>query len=141
MNRIFEMLIVSFSLTVLYIFSYYGVFHTCLTDDVEFNFGKKRMRNRRKKEKGFLRKFLFLDLRNEVVAWHYAMFWINLISFIISLFMLNVFLYCGNKIVRIIFIISIFTAFLTSAIIAFVRWPLYAGNKVRNRKKYRKNKK
>ena len=41
-----------------YLFNYL-VFDTCLSDDVGFNYGKKRMRNRRRKTKGFWKKFFF----------------------------------------------------------------------------------
>ena len=141
MRLIFEMLFASFLSIALYLMSYYGVFYVCLSDDVEFNYGKKRMKNRRKKQKGFWIKFLFLDIRKEVILWHYAMFWINLIFSNVALIALNVFIACSNEIVRIIFIISAATSLLSSLIIAFVRWPLYAWNEVRSRKKYHKKRK
>lgn len=140
MKLFFEMLFASFIFIGFYAMIYLGAFYVCLSDDVEFHYGKTRMRNRRKKQKGFWRKFLFLDIRKEVVPWHYAMFWVNLISFIAALIMLNVYIACSNnEVVRIISIISDGAFFLSAAIIAFVRWPLYAWNKVRSRKKYRKN--
>ena len=138
MRLFLEMICASLLLVGFYLISYHGAFYVCFADDIEFNYGKKRMRNRRKKQKGFWRKFLFLDIRKEVVPWHYAMFWINLISFIVALIMFNVYTACHNEIVRIICIMLGGVFFLTSTTINFVRWPLYAGNKVRNRKKYRK---
>ena len=84
---------------------------------------------------------MFLDIRKEVVPWHYAMFWVNLISFIVCLILLNVYIACGSHgIARILFILSSGVFILSVAMIAFVRWALYAGNKVRSRKEYRKNK-
>ena len=140
MKLFFEMLLASLLLIGLYAVIYQGAFYVCLSDDVEFHYGKTRMRNRRKKQKGFWRKFLFLDIRKEVVPWHYAMFWVNLISFIAVLILLNVYIAGGDhEIVRIISVISGGAFFLSAAITAFVRWPLYAGNKVRSRKKYRRN--
>lgn len=142
MKLFFEMLFASFLFIGFYGTTYHGAFYVCFRDDVEFHYGKTRMRNRRKKQKGFWRKFLFLDIRKEVIPWHYAMFWVNLISFIVALILLNVYVACSNnEIVRILSIISIGAFVLSSTIIAFVRWSLYAGNKVRGRKKYRKNKK
>ena len=134
----FEVLFVSFLFLGWYLMSYYGAFYVCFADDVEFHYGKKRMKNRRKKQKSFWQKFLFLDIKKEVIPWHYAMFWINLISSIVALIMLNMFIICSNEIVKIIFIVAGAASFLSSSIIAFVRWSLYAGNKVRSRKKYRK---
>ena len=136
MKLFFEMLFASFLFIGVYLISYYGVFYVCFADDVEFSYGKKRMRNQRKKQKGFLKKFLFLDIKKEVVPWHYAMFWINFIFSTVSLVMLNVYIGYSNEIVRIIFIITVGIFILTSLIITFVRWSLYARNKVRSRKKY-----
>lgn len=141
MKLFFEMLLLSFMLISYYLITYFGAFSVCFSDDLEF-YRKKRMKNVRKKlgktQKGFLRKFLFLDIRKEVVPWHYAMFWVNLIASIVVLISFNVFIACGNEIVRIILLTAIGISFLTCTIIAFVRWPLYAGNKIRNRKEYRK---
>ena len=141
MKFFFEMFFTSLFLLALYILSYYGAFYVCLSDDVEFNYGKNRMKNRRKKQKGFLKKFLFLDIKNEVIQWHYIAFWVNLISFIIALIAWNIYIIYINEVIKIILIITGVIFFLTSTIITFVRWPLYRGNKVRSRKKYRKNKK
>jgi len=139
MKTFFEILIVSTFYIGLYLLSYIGAFHVCLSDDVEFNYGKTRMRNRRKKAKGFWRKFLFLDVRNEVIMWHYVMFWINLIFSFAALIALYAAIVFRNDETRLIFIILYAPAFISSAIITCCRWPLYAGNKVRSRKKYRKN--
>lgn len=68
----------------------YTVFYNCLSDDVDFHFGKTRMRNRRKKFKGVWKKFFFIDIKDEVVEWHYALFWINFCSFPPMLISLNV---------------------------------------------------
>lgn len=139
MKLFFEMFLASLLFIGFYGIVYEGAFSVCLSDDVEFHCGKTRMRNRRKKGKGFWRKFLFLDIRKEVVPWHYAMFCVNLISFLIALITLNVTIACGDhEIVRMIFILSAGAFVLSAAITAFVRWPLYAWNKVRSRKKYRK---
>ena len=133
------MLLASLIFIGFYAIVYHGAFYVCLSDDVEFHYGKKRMRNRRKSEKGFWRKFLFLDVRAEVVPWPYAMFWVNLISFTAALIMLNVYIARGDsEAVRPLAVVSATVFFLSAAVIAFVRWPLYAGNKVRSRKKYRK---
>ena len=50
----------------------YCVFSVALQDDVEFCKGKKRVKSR-KKQKGFWKKFLFLDIRKEVILWHYLL--------------------------------------------------------------------
>ena len=59
----------------------YCVFSVALQDDVEFCKGKKRVKSR-KKQKGFWKKFLFLDIRKEVILWHYLLFWVNLGAFV-----------------------------------------------------------
>ena len=115
---------------------YYVGFLVCLSDDVEFYYGKSRLK-KRKKRKGFWKKFLFLDIRKEVVPWHYVMFWINLVSFISMLITANVCIVYKTKTVGIIYIISIAVFFLSDIIIGSVRWKLYAWNSIRCRKPYR----
>ena len=122
----------------LYVVLYYGAFDVCFSDDVEFRCGKKRVRNRRKNVTGWWRRFLFLDIKKEVIHWHYAMFWVNLISSIVAIIALDAYVICGDKTLNLVFLISEGTALFTAAVVSSVRWKLYAGNKVRNRKKYRK---
>ena len=118
----------------------YSEFYVCLSDDVDFHYGKNRMRNRRKKNKNIWRNFLFLDIRKEVVKWHYFLFWIYLISSVCGLLFLIAFMCSKEEVARKLFILFSFIAFLSTTIISFVRYPLYAGNKVRSKKKYRKQK-
>lgn len=116
----------------------YAVFDVCLSDDVEFCYGKKRMRNRRKQVRGWWKKFLFLDIKKEVIHWHYVMFWVNLISSIVAVIALDAYIIFNDKTINVVFLLSEGIALFTCAIISCVRWKLYVGNKVRNRKKYRK---
>lgn len=132
---------IHFAVTLLFIFFYivdYCVFDACLADDVEFRYGKKRMRNRRKKQKGFWKKFLFLDIRKEVVLWHYVLFWINLFFSSTAIISLNIMIGLESESARIVFLGSFCAEVLTAGIISFVRWHLYIGNKIRNRKNFRR---
>lgn len=83
---------------------------------------------------------MFLDIRKEVVKWHYFLFWIYLISSVCGLLFLITFMCSKEEVARYLLIIFSFIAFLSTTIISFVRYSLYAGNKVRSKKKYRKQK-
>lgn len=120
-------------LFIFYVVEYYA-FDVCLADDVEFQYGKKRMRNQRKKQKGFWKKFLFLDIRKKVVPWHYILFWINLVFSGAAIILLNLMIGMKSESARIAFLGSFCIEVLTTGIISFVRWSLYAGNKIRKRK-------
>ena len=139
MKRLIESLIAIMLFCGWFLVSH-ACFSGCLSDDVEFAYGKKRMRNRRKKQKGYWGKLLFLDVKDEVVPWHYTAFWVNLIASFIAIVALSVYVYSGSKSEpsRIVFVISGSVSFLMTAIISFVRWQLYEGNIVRCRKSYRK---
>ena len=126
----------------------YSTFESCLVDDVDFRYGRKHVRKLRKK-KGFWKKFLFLDIKEEVVPWHYVMFWISLISFAVAFVTFNTFIVCGNEAARIASMIAGGISFCARVIVSFVNWPLYiVGNwentdqiKHEYRRKYRgKNK-
>lgn len=117
----------------------YAAFDTCLSDDVEFYYGKKRLRNRRKKATGIWRKFFFVDIKNEVIKWHYLLFWINFFAFIPMLVSINVFVLSNVKGAKLVFLISGGIYILSLIPIEFARWKLYKGNIVRSRKKYREN--
>ena len=116
----------------------YAAFDVCLSDDVEFRYGKGRVKKRRKNAAGWWRRFLFFDIRKEVIPWHYVMFWEHLVSSAAAILALDVHIICGDQASRLVFLISEGTALLACAVISCVRWKLYAGNKVRNRKEYRK---
>lgn len=139
MSIFFKMLIASFLFILFWYFMFcYSAFYDCLSDDVDFLYGRKRMRHRRKKQKGFWRKFLFLDIRKEVILWHYVMFWMNLIFSAVTLIVLNVYIACGNGTVKVILIVLGVISLLTAGIMSFVRWPLYFGGNIFNKEKYRK---
>ena len=138
--NILEAGLFSMLFTSSFILFYYGSFAVTLGDDIEFNVGKKSLRNARRKYKGFWKKFLFIDFKNHISKWHYFLFICFLTSFLAILISMNL---------LIIFDISFFK-WLTSilsilylssfALSLFSRWSLYRGNKIRNRGKYRKNK-
>ena len=62
MQKILEPILV----TIIFVGSYilnYSCFDTCLSDDVEFNYGKHKKRKIYKETHGFWRKFFFIDIR------------------------------------------------------------------------------
>lgn len=81
---------------------------------------------------------MFLDIKKDVIYWHYIMFWVNLVSSIVAIISLNAYIIYNKKLINIVFLASEGTALIASCIILSVRWDLYAGNKVRSRKRYRK---
>ena len=131
----FEMLLASFFYIAYYCISYLGPFSSCFKDNMEFCYGKKKKWKKRRKQTSFWKWFLFIDIKQEAVLWHYILFWVNLVSSTIALLLLNVYIaYNHDVVIRFCFAIFALIAFLTTTIIAFVRWRLYAGNKVRKRK-------
>ena len=114
----------------------YSVFSVALQDDVEFQKGKKRVKNR-KKQKEFWKRFLFLDIRKEVVRWHYLLFWVNLGAFVTAFAAVFVSFAYESTIATRVFLAACSVMFLTLGVACHIRWPLYAGNVVRNRKKYK----
>lgn len=127
---------------VAYQFIVYGVFSSCLSDDVEFAYGRKHMRNLRKKNKNFWEKVFFLDIKGKVKKWHYVCFWINLVSFFPMLFCFAVYALNDStfKTPWGWYVSGFFSAIhlFTASVASFAHWPLYRGNKIRNRKKYRR---
>ena len=116
----------------------YSCFSVTLFDDVAFNYGKHRVRNRRRKNKGFWKKFFFLDIKDEVIKWHYALFWIHLCSYIPA-FILAIIFVVGVEQVRTALSVFLVISWLPQIIDSFVRWDLYKGNVVRSKESYRKN--
>ena len=137
MSKIGEMLLASFFLIVLYLMNYVGCFLGTVDDDLDFNHCKKRVKKRRKKEKGFWRKFLFLDVRKEIVTWHYVMFWINLVSFIVLFLAFNIYVTCDREKVGVVCIALLFIFEITSLITGSAYSSLYKRNETRSKRKYR----
>ena len=120
---------------ILYILLTHIPFDVCLSDDIEFNSGKKTLRNRRKKNKtNFFVKFTFWDFRNEVVKWHYIVFWINLISNIIIFFLASLQVFFQSEILQFLTNISVVISICSFIIILPVRFNLYKSNRIRKRK-------
>lgn len=129
-------------ITILFVGCYlinYVNFYACLSDDVEFNYGKHKKRDIRKKTRGFWKKFFFADIRNLVEKWHYILFIINFIAFIPMLISVNIYVLSNEEAFLWIFLVSGGAFVLSSVPIVFARWSLYKGNIVRSREKYRKN--
>lgn len=80
MQKILEPILV----TIIFVGSYilnYSCFDICLSDDVEFNYGKHKKRKIYKETHGFWRKFFFIDIRKMVSRWHYVLFIVNFTAF------------------------------------------------------------
>ncbi|MDR0890002.1 MAG: hypothetical protein LBM28_05075 [Oscillospiraceae bacterium] len=120
---------------------YYGVYVVALSDDVEVYVGKKSLRNRRRKYKGFWKKFLFLDFRKDVVCWHYVLFVIFLITYPIMTAILLVGFAFDLHALRIPFLAVGALCFISTVIASNIRWRLYLWNEVRRRPKKIKRKK
>ena len=120
---------------ILYILLTHIPFDVCLSDDIEFNSGKKTLRNRRKKNKtNFFVKFTFWDFRNEVVKWHYIVFWINLISNIIIFLLTSLQVVFQLELLPFFISCSATVSIGSFIIILPVRFRLYKYNRVRKRK-------
>lgn len=138
MKQFFEILLIVLG-ALLYQIIVHSEFSVCLSDDIEFRYGKKHLRNfRRKSKDGFLKRYLFLDVRKKVVRWHYVFFWIHLVAFFPTLIFFILFAVYELSWARIVFLIFEGIRFFCAARISFVRWDLYKGNTVRCRKDRRK---
>lgn len=67
----------------------YFTFDSCLLDDVEFEHGRKRNK-RWKYRKNFWDVFLFKDIKDEVIKWHYLFFYINSISYFTMMVLIEI---------------------------------------------------
>lgn len=138
MQKILEPILV----TIIFVGSYilnYSCFDTCLSDDVEFNYGKHKKRKIYKETHGFWRKFFFIDIRKMVSRWHYVLFIVNFVAFVLMLILVNIYVLSEENVSRWLFLICGGVFFLSSVPVVFARWGLYRGNVVRSRKEYRKN--
>lgn len=133
-----EILIITIIGVGVYILAYLGPITVCLMDDLEFQYGKAAVKSRCK-QSGFWRKFVFLDCKDKVVSWHYALFWVNLVSFIPALVSLDVSLFSECRWAETAFYVFGIIWLLSLGAISCVRRGLYKGNivRARNRRKYR----
>ena len=138
MEKVLTSVVITVIFTGVYILDYY-CFDTCLSDDVEFNYGKHKKRKIYKETHGFWRKFFFIDIRKMVSRWHYVLFIVNFTAFVLQLILINVYVLSGESVFRWLFLICCGVYILSSVPAVFARWALYRGHVVRSRKKYRKN--
>lgn len=122
------LLFLGFSVT-----AYYSEYYTMLSDDVEFNRSKRTLKRRRKKQMGFWRRFLFLDVRQYITNWHYFLFLCFLVSTPIVLVFLNAYVITENPVLRKLTIISGIPYFASMILTSVVRWDLYKWNVTRKR--------
>lgn len=138
MKKVLTSVVITVIFTGVYILDY-SCFDTCLSDDVEFNYGKHKKRKIYKETHGFWRKFFFIDIRKMVSRWHYVLFIVNFTAFVLQLILINVYVLSGESVFRWLFLICCGVYILSSVPAVFARWALYRRNVVRSRKKYRKN--
>ena len=120
---------------IFYILLTHIPFDVCLSDDVEFNCGKKSLKNRRKKIKtNLFVKFTFWDFKKDVVKWHYIVFWINLISNIIIFLLTSLQVVFQSELLPFFISCSVAVSIGSFIIILPVRFRLYKYNRVRKRK-------
>ena len=117
-GNMLNVILFTVAFSVFYFFNHI-LFHTCFSYDVEFNYGKHRMRNIRKKEKSFFRKFFFLDIRQYVIRWHYVCFWINFAAFVLSLIFYCILDMAKIEAMRIPWYIVLAVFFISGSVIAF----------------------
>jgi hypothetical protein len=119
----------------------YCAFTVCLSDDIHFRYGKRHLRNKRRKEKpSVFTKIFYLDVRKEVVRWHYVDFWIHFLSGIPFIAITILYGVYEIRFLRTLWLI-LCAIWLGSLFVIFtVRWDLYGGNKSRKRdpRKYRR---
>lgn len=113
---------------------FYSCFYVTLKDDIEFNFGKKRFRNRRKKYKGFFRKLMFWDFRHEVHTFHLTLLWVFAFMYVVLMSA-----HIGNilflsKELYVVKQTALCVCGLCVVLAVLYRWNLYIGNKTRSRK-------
>ena len=130
-------ILISFLFLAFYVFFYLSSFSLCLKDDVVFRYGKKLLDSKKKSSKNFIHTVLFLYIKDEVVLWHYIIFWINLISFAFALIIMNLYIIWQNKTSYILFIIFFSIFFISALIISCVYWPYYSKYRMKYRKNYR----
>ena len=120
MTNLLKIILVSFLFLAFYVFFYLSSFSLCLKDDVVFRYGKKLLDSKKKSSKNFIHTVLFLYIKDEVVLWHYIIFWVNLISFAFALIIMNLYIIWQNRTSYILFIIFFSIFFISALIISCV---------------------
>lgn len=140
----FEFIIVNI---VLFIFFYgilYFLFYTTLCEDLQINGGKGKLKKRNNNTKNLIKKYFFLDVKEFIVPWHYACFWLYLVCSLVLIILLNLYYFLK---IKLLIVSCVFLAlFLISMIPAEISYGTYWLNKhhklrtPKHFKKYRYNK-
>ena len=134
--KLLSVILVSILLLFLYAI-FYVSFDICLSADVDYRFGKSQLK-KRKKVKSFWKKFLFLDIKDKAIKWHYVLFWMNFVSFVLLLFLVNFSLLFETSRFHKLIIIFIIIFVSSDIPIAFSRFVFNNLNISRNTNKRRK---
>lgn len=135
MNRVigYVILIVAYPIWILFGMS---IFSVLLSDDIEVYSGKSTTKKWRR-ERNLCRKYLFIDYREHILTWHYALLYVFLISSTLFLPMLILYDVFYNTdafhVVRTIGLIVDAVMLISLGIATFSRYSLYRLNKVRKR--------
>jgi len=80
-GKILGMIGVEIMFFVLFWALYFAFYYAVLSAEVAIKVGKKSLRNKRRKYKGFWKKFLFLDFREKISPWYYFWFIVFLVTY------------------------------------------------------------
>lgn len=138
MSTIFDSALILVIFLPMHFLIYMGCFSTCFENDIDFGYGRKKWKNR-KKNKDFWRKLFFLDVKDYIKKWHYVCFWINLISFIPLLVCMILNNMNQRPTERYIFLVLLAIYGGAAMLPSLSYWPLYRGNVIRSKRKYRRN--
>lgn len=142
-NMAFRIFFATSIILITYITLCYELFYNILIDDCYFYY-EIDAKKLRKKTKCFWRKFFFIDIKNTVIIWHYVLFWINFISFVLIILFLDIYivLECATecatpKVIDVIYHGVLLLFCLSLMPMLFVRFGLYSPYP-QDRKKYKK---
>lgn len=119
-------------------FLMYLGFSTTFCDDVDFGYGQKKWKNR-KKCKDFWKKLFFIDIKDYIKKWHYVCFWINCIAFIPMVISIICYSAYHSSVARYVGLVFAGIYLGAEVLPSLTYWPLYRGNVVRSKRKYRRN--
>lgn len=131
---------VSVIICTLFLFCFYlmgySVFYREFSDDIEMKHGRRTLaRFYGSRKVGLLRRFVFWDFRKSLNKIHYALFWINLVSFATMISGMIVQLLLTHHIGEKVMTYSIIANIITSTIpqLTSRSMHLYSENKVKRR--------
>ena len=80
-----------------------------------------------KKPMAFGESFFFIDIRKMVSRWHYVLFIVNFVAFVLMLILVNIYVLSEENVSRWLFLICGGVYFLSSVPVVFARWGFTEG--------------